>query len=218
MSRPFGGAWIETSISINDVAPLAWIETHREPWDGRAPSGARGLKRTASIILWHSEVAPSGARGLKHFNLRTARNCRAPSGARGLKQGSCVWGFSERKSRPFGGAWIETAIPQFGGAWIETGDLVTSRAPSGARGLKLTRSPSWVTDPNVSRAPSGARGLKLDIVGIRKSIHQCHCRAPSGARGLKHRESAVEVKDSRKGRAPSGARGLKLIVAQLFRV
>ena len=59
-------------------------------------------------------------------------------------------------------------------------NLVVSRAPRGARGLKLTWPPSDLE--SLGRAPRGARGLKQDWLSI-PSITLC--RAPRGARGLK---------------------------------
>ena len=79
MSRPRGGAWIET---VSDAAT-------QYARAGRAPAGARGLK-LAAIHYAERDLcrAPAGARGLKHICERSLHDftcCRAPAGARGLK-------------------------------------------------------------------------------------------------------------------------------------
>ena len=78
---------------------------------GRAPHGARGLKRfDRDRRLALSGRAPYGARGLKHKvnGFRRVYGCRAPHGARGLKRRP-LYGIGIRRwSRPARGAWIET--------------------------------------------------------------------------------------------------------------
>ena len=90
MSRPVRGAWIETEArallppATGTSRPVrgAWIETAGLPAsgrfaDGRAPCGARGLKRRERDVV---EVAPG----------------RAPCGARGLKRlGGAAHGLEE---------------------------------------------------------------------------------------------------------------------------
>ena len=102
-----------------------------------------------------------------------------------------------------------------------------SRAPQGARGLKLARL-RGIRQPSAGRAPQGARGLKClthpavsagsissrPARGAWVEIFCCvlpnvsaPCRAPQGARGLKCRGGIIGVAKNR--RAPQGARGLK---------
>ena len=147
------------------------------------------------------------------------------------------------KSRPAWGAWIEinehtkhnsakTSRPAWG-AWIEMHSMrpfaqgASSRAPHGARGLKLylrAPPPGGIS----GRAPHGARGLKWRSA---PGVAFTTCRAPHGARGLKyaHKHSQhinlrsrpawgawIEIPGSPgrplrrpQRRAPHGARGLK---------
>ena len=78
---------------------------------GRAPHGARGLKRRRSGLPWRQDRrAPHGARGLKQEEMQGLANerGRAPHGARGLKRDWRRRRLQKLRSRPAWGAWIET--------------------------------------------------------------------------------------------------------------
>ena len=104
-----------------------------------------------------------------------------------------------------------------------------SRAPYGARGLKLHSTYTTGSKP-AGRAPYGARGLKsilrmilprtsmsrpvwgawIEIFSTLKVPISIPGRAPYGARGLKYRTSYSSAVSTR--RAPYGARGLKSVL------
>ena len=135
----------DRSVRCSDIEKIIFVasNTHkymakegsRNFFCGRAPHGARGLKRPP--------LDPSDK-----------GNCRAPHGARGLKQPTWRGVQTPPPSRPARGAWIETArwkpsqrllgSRPARGAWIETDSGYikqkdwTGRAPHGARGLKRT--------------------------------------------------------------------------------
>ena len=85
------------------------------------------------------------------------------------------------KSRPSGGAWIET------GAGVAASDLIGGdRAPPGARGLKRSLS-----------RPSGGAWIETKVTAFVTQYTiklLCH-RAPPGARGLK-RSMGVSIPDT----------------------
>ncbi len=99
MSRPFTGAWIETSpiesfLIVSFCRPFtgAWIET------------LNGYDKNP-----RKNVAPSRGRGLKHIDLnaRIAAMCRPFTGA-WIETRNRINGSSKNSRRPFTGAWIET--------------------------------------------------------------------------------------------------------------
>ena len=165
MLRPARGAWIETSSGQGYSSGLCC----------RAPRGARGLKRAGRGS--NGASAPSRpARGawiethVKRVYTPTLFG-RAPRGARGLKPFWHDTCYTLHVSRPARGAWIETSqcctalhlwrSRPARGAWIETKVVdgieiqIQSRAPRGARGLKLAGTyPSGAT---VQVAPRAGR-------------------------------------------------------------
>ena len=124
--------------------------------------------------------APHGARGLKRINAarRVRAPGRAPHGARGLKHKCVILTLCLLLSRPAWGAWIETPAPQGSGralqsrpawgAWIETAPMQPTQGASSSRPtrgawIETTCAPSFMLSV-MSRAPHGARGLKLILM------------------------------------------------------
>ena len=77
--------------------------------------------------------------------------------------------------------------------------MVTSRAPRGARGLKLFG--HYCAACREGRAPRGARGLKRQVAD---QVDNHAGRAPRGARGLKH-ECVADPGDGGSSRPTRGA-------------
>ena len=121
LSRPFAGAWIETRTRSSRAAisgrPFAgaWIETWKKAacdLMGRSPLRG-GVDRNTHISKSPSEgiaVAPSRGRGSKRsMRCGWREGCESP--LRGGVDRNCVdaCSIASISSRPFAGAWIETA-------------------------------------------------------------------------------------------------------------
>ena len=101
------------------------------------------------------------------------------------------------ESCPSRGTWIEMPSLSFDCLWFAS-------CPSRGTWIEMNNHESQ-SNHETSRAPRGARGLKLEAA--LSPDDSCWCRAPRGARGLKFAPVIDNLYlDSR---APRGARGLK---------